>query len=1239
MRAISVKRSIILIFALVSVALFAIGTSFAARALAYENTYSAGNDYSDAAALQARYSELVGEIEERETALGEYALGFSEVKELIESKFGRDKLNETGDYLAENYLYGNKGLNAIAGICELAQDIKANYAEGGVYVSSNPDGLKNYQIREIKDRAAELLDRLKLKNFRSSDYLYENAYALYSAFSVEGFKAERDEINGYIRAAEEKVGYYFAYYYGDKFGRAYIEETVYSGNADDVLSDKEASVAAISAAADGAADKADALNGINAAAEEYAKKFADRKPSLETAAERAFKELSAETDTGKVVSGCETALKNYSALTTLPHFDGEHETDLKTGSFVGADEGGGDTAVAREILKLYKKATLNGIADVKSEKTGNYGITARGVIADNAAIAAALADALTSSGELPAEAVYTVGSLTVKSGGDIIEAFSASYENDGTLKAGDATSENVSDYKNVATLSYDGEKFAVTLTCLSGEEENPVFDCGGKLGVSDTVALAVKRNVNLIANGKRQGISDENKEKVSGKTLKYSFNISVLQPNGLGGFSEKTDFSDLEGCSYRVSVTFKNDAETAESGLAAIYYNHTKITDVMDVKWEGNVMTFTVNDVNEALMVNILKPEKWTDFALLAVIGLAALVVLFLLVWLIVKLVKNKKFRVVFDAAGGKYTKVIRVKHRGQFSYPKEPKRKNYVFMGWFTDKKCTTRFASTELTKRKNVTVYAKWMKLSDYEKLNAEYRKLSAEVSSEVKEIDAQYFNSLQKDPQIEKLETEKRSYEAKRAEEERKTEEVKLQAIREIERSKNNEDARVKAERSAEETEQRLQMVLAERDEAIRRARQDERERLLDQIRPNGGFVAIGGVSEESGADAYAGKSPEEIEEIIRKVKEDTARETEERVRREMEEEAKRRAEEEERIARIVDERIRAREEEKIREKEETELRAKEEEEKRRLEEERINELVNKRVKELAEQKEREDAELARRKAAEEAKTAADLAIMAALGSRRDAAGGTIAEEGRIEAAADNAVFDELKAEINSYKKADNLEYALEEKKDVIKIAKTSGGVTLETNVPSETLNERGYSTEKTEFGSKMTVTADNKEEAKDVIQDAMNENGYIQGGEPTVTESSDEERAKGFVFTARADRVAETVAEFYNVIRKEVSSFVSEKPVEKDTPLVKMFKVKNKVIAIYLNHTGDGLVPSEEDIAAKGYLSYIVVRNADDCKKAVKAIDETMKAHGLVKVPREANFEDATDAKGFEYVLKK
>ncbi|HBF86539.1 MAG TPA: hypothetical protein DDW54_02545, partial [Clostridiales bacterium] len=127
-------------------------------------------------------------------------------------------------------------------------------------------------------------------------------------------------------------------------------------------------------------------------------------------------------------------------------------------------------------------------------------------------------------------------------------------------------------------------------------------------------------------------------------------------------------------------------------------------------------------------------------------------------------------------------------------------------------------------------------------------------------------------------------------------------------------------------------------------------------------------------------------------------------------------------------------------------------------------------------------------------------------------------------------------------------------------------------------------------------------------------------------------TDEERAKGFVFTARADRVAETVAEFYNVIRKEVSSFVSEKPVEKDTPLVKMFKVKNKVIAIYLNHTGDGLVPSEEDIAAKGYLSYIVVRNADDCKKAVKAIDETMKAHGLVKVPREANFEDATDAKG-------
>lgn len=47
--------------------------------------------------------------------------------------------------------------------------------------------------------------------------------------------------------------------------------------------------------------------------------------------------------------------------------------------------------------------------------------------------------------------------------------------------------------------------------------------------------------------------------------------------------------------------------------------------------------------------------------------------------------------------------------------------------------------------------------MKVAEYEKLNEQYAKAKAAIDPAVSSADAQYFQSLQKDPQIEKIEAE--------------------------------------------------------------------------------------------------------------------------------------------------------------------------------------------------------------------------------------------------------------------------------------------------------------------------------------------------------------------------------------------------------------------------------------------------------------------------------------------------
>ena len=276
---------------------------------------------------------------------------------------------------------------------------------------------------------------------------------------------------------------------------------------------------------------------------------------------------------------------------------------------------------------------------------------------------------------------------------------------------------------------------------------------------------------------------------------------------------------------------------------------------------------------------------------------------------IVAKCIRKKKYKVIFYARGGKYNKTVKARYGCKFNYPKDPVKKGYVFMGWYADKKCTTRFASTEINKKGTVNVYAKWMKLEEYEQLNEQYSKAKAVVDPAVASADAQYFSSLQKDPEIEKIEAEKLSYMAKKAEEDRKTEEVKLQSIKEIEASKNSEEARAKAEKEADEARNALDSALKERDAIIAKARAEERSKcygeVADSLKNDNENLAnaLNGTAIVPAGAAANAQQPMNLEEQLRKIKEEAKAEA----KKEIEEEMKRKAEEEARINALVEARV--------------------------------------------------------------------------------------------------------------------------------------------------------------------------------------------------------------------------------------------------------------------------------------------------------------------------------------------
>lgn len=967
---------------------------------------------------------------------------------------------------------------------------------------------------------------------------------------------------------------------------------------------------------------------------------------------------------------------------------------------------GDDWTSVSGITQKYANLTKSVIDAIKNKYRNDYDVTAEVAISDNVRAANAEADKLKGrydkDGKVNAE---------LNTGSVIADRFENTYKESGTLLDGTVSVYNLG---KVTKITYDpskeenkGNMFSdmfskvfkrktlpkITLTAIDNEgNEKAFFDAKAKLKVREGASPSVERNINKIINdvvkeGGTEKLSDkristevveEDRGKIKKKSLYLYLTFTIMEPETSSGASDKEvsyiviDEKKLEKFDgkFLVTLEFETDKvgkETNVKDLVSVGYDHGKITSVNENKnvEEGSKMaSFILDKVAMSKGLSILNGDAYKDTAFFIAVGVLGVIVLIFLIWAIVAVVKRKKYKVRYDANGGKFGSSKRVKYCKNLVYPNNPTRKGYQFMGWYTNKKGTKRFDATDKMKRKCVKVYAKWMPVKKYEKVNDAKEKVSKKVknNTERKNTGVAYGSygtgvhqpilGVEVDPRIQKLEVEKLSYEARKAEEERRAEEVRLQTIREIEAAKGNEDAKANAEKDAEKAKLALQQALAEREALISLAKAEERSKVLEEM---------------LAANNGEGLTSEDIEKI--------KKETEDRIRAEIEEENRRKETEslaarvkaleeanividEERINALLDEKLKAYESDKARE-DEIAAKLAEAEAKAEAEAEKAREAEEARLKaEAARAKAEEEANKAKEE--EAARLAAELEIKIAEEEARRKAAEEEAklkaeEEARLkeeeeallkaeEEAEKNrfkpeATFDKLKAEMLSFKVADDLGYGLGENAAACSVKVADGAVVVEANLDKEDCLKKGYDvTDGDTLAVKMVVNSNDEiENAEDLIEDAAYENGYTKGEKAEVTESDEETRANGYALSADK-RLAENVDEYYKLLRVYAKSFVlADGEANEDKPLMKMLKGGDKIF-IYLNYAAENLNAAGEEMQAEGYKSVMVVKTADECKEAIKAITAMMRENGLVRFPTASTLAEDNSDKGFTYTLR-
>ncbi len=1177
---------------------------------------------------------------------------------------------------AAKLLYEDHDLNGLYGFYQTAYRFYANFVYmrkdfsvtgNGGYLSEDPDDLAGYKAKEIITRAKKLLRtsfKLDGKPGEGHSDCSTDCNATYAKEYVEAFKTDvvseivATNINSRAIVSDKQKTLDFYYYLIFKSGK-YADDTVnyncrtpsqivYGDLSTDIetadaLAERDYTVIRTMMLADYkliAKSESDLEKRLLDRLDAYFKKATVEKGLkryMEVAAERVngFGKTAAiessDTDEERDKKTDERRAELALIEKYLRHFDAleeNYQIELSTGTVTinvktvainpdgetgdetdtGAEYKGADWDNVRDILNKYVGLTKSAVEAIRISKANKYGISADATVSYNVDIANRLADTLASRyGENKPR--YT--------GPEIADGFINSYSRNGALVCEDKSTKRV-EWFNTPTLEFvptENEKIftidvlnnilppsnpissifnkifpqekipsvKVTAVDKDGNEIN-CFDQNAKLKVVFGGIPAVERNINLILNNEEKmqvassELSDIEKLGLADvHSLRYYLSFSVLVPATSADAEgnnqnisyiamDEREFARIkslnEGMQFKVELTFDKEKVQDASEFVAIGYDHSKIKFVCDNEQQKNdgddvKMTFFLGNVNTAMSVGILSQDSFKNIALFVAIGVIALIIVALIIWAIVAHVRRKRYKVKYNAMGGRFSNGQKVRLSKNLGYPNNPTRRGYQFMGWYTNKKCTRKF-DVATHKGGCVTVYAKWLPQSKYDKLNDAQELITKRVCSDYRGKANgtagtgvhQAAIGYDEDPRIAKLEIEKLSYEAKKAEEERKAEEVRLQTIREIQAAKDNDNAKENAEKEAEKAKLALQQALAEREALISLAKAEERNKVLEEIRA-----------------AEAAKTAEP-------------------------------SIDEGKVNELIDSKLKAYDEQ--------------------------------RAKEIAAEKSRLDAELAAKLAAEQAA----LAILAA--AKKDEK----PEEKPEEKFNAGKAFDELKAELLSYKAADDLDFGLNEEGVAVSIKTVGDTVEVEADAEADELAKKGMTVE---AGAKLPVkTIVSKDEdiasAKELIEETLYDKGYMKAEKAAVTECSDAERKGGYEFKLAKGKVASTPEEFFKLIRVYAKSFVAaDEGAVTEKTLMKAFLAGGKIY-IYLSGAAEGLNAADDAMKAEGLDSFMVVKTADDCKKALGAISHMMRSNNLVRYPSATNVKEDSSEKGFTYTLK-
>ena len=1192
---------------------------------------------------------------------------FGELVSKVNNYIGEEKGAITQDDMlaAAKLLYEDHDLNGLYGIYQTAYKLYANFVYmlkdssvkgNGGYLSEDPDDLAGYKAKEIITSAKQVLKK-KLKisgaNDENRSDCTTDCNATYAEEYVEAFekdvvpKAVNDSAQAKTKLEDAQKT--FDFYYNLLFKSGKYEDAAINASGltaqQIVYGGDDAEKAAEAAEADRIIQKtlmqaifkisATSANDLDGRLSQITNKYIENatvtkglKTYMEAANEKVNgfgktagiestdteEERSAKTD-AKIaeLAAIEEYLDHFENLGeyTLELSSGAKKIDLKSVSFKNeesetADEQkGSDWIIVKGILNKYSSLTKSAVDAIRVSNADKYGLSADATVSYNVEIANDLADTLPNR--------YSTTEKPKYNGVEIANGFANSYKTDGALDVSGRATKSVSWFLNVASITYqpaENEKIfvidalnnifppdnaitgflnkifpqqkipTIKITAVDKDgNEIKCFDANAKLRVVFGETAATERNINLILNNEKKletataGLTEEQKGYLKNvHSLKYYISFSVMNPaetaevgktdNG-GNYlaMDEKEFEKIksvnEGMKFKVELTFDKEKVQNASEFVAVGYGHSKFKFVSDNKQEikdGDEdikMTFFLENVTTAMSVGILSQDSFKNIALFVAIGVVALIAVVIIICAIVAHGKRKKYKVRYNAMGGKFSGGQRIKNCKNYNYPDNPMRKGYQFMGWYANKKCTKKFEAGK-NKSACVMAYAKWMPQEKFEKLSEAQDAITKRVNASGEYRGKAHGTAgtgihrtaigYEEDPRITKLEIEKLSYEAKKAEEERKAEEVRLQTIREIEAAKENDNAKANAEKEAEQAKLALQQALAEREALIALAKAEERNKVLEEL--TGGVTVEGGVSEE-----------------------------------------------------------------------------------------KVNEIVDKKLKEYDEQRSKEIAD-------EQARINAELAAKIAAEQIEQAKKAVVAvEEPKAPAFDAGKAFDELKAEALGYKSADDLDFGLTDKDVAVAVKVEGDAVVLEADIDKAECEAKGFKvTDGDKLPVKMLVEKDEDlADAKELIEEVLYGKGYMKAEKAEVAESTEAEKSEGYELDLAKGKLAATPEEFLKLIRVTAKSYVLTDGEATDKLLMKAFIANGKVY-MYLNVTGDGFNAADDAIKAEGLGSFMVVKTAEDCKKALAAISLMMRENGLVRYPSANSVSEESSDKGFTYTLK-